>query len=128
MIRENARHVLRPERLKKFIDWLAYGSLVLDICITIITLYSIFYRANIEKYLGPVNILLSIVVIVSIASAIMIVGVRVYEEILFRSFMIRMHIRNRVMRLRRFDWIRSKMFDVYEWKKKVRRFFGLKSF
>jgi len=127
-MKEHIKRALHPERLKKLIDWLAYGSLVLDICITIITLSSMLYPADIEKYLGPVNILLSIVVILSVASALMIIGVKVYEEMLFRTFMIRMHIRNHVMRLRRFDWIRNKMFDIYEWRRKIRRFFGLKPF
>jgi len=121
MIRENAKKILHPKRLKRFIEWLAYGSLILDICITIITLSSIFYPANIEKYLGTVNITLSIVVILSIVSALMIVGVRVYEELLFRTYTIRVRIGNHVNKLRRFDWIRHKMFDKYAWRKRFRR-------
>lgn len=123
MIKENAKQFLHPKRLKKFIDWLAYGSLILDICITIITLSSIFYPTDVQRYLGTVNITLSIVVILSIVSAMMIVGIRVYEELLFRTYLLRFHIRNHVMRLRRFDWIRHQMFDSYEWRRRLRRFF-----
>jgi len=121
MVREHIKKILHPQRLKKFIEWLAYGSLVLDICITIITMSSIFYPANIEKYLGTVNITLSIVVILSIASAIMIIGVRVYEELLFRTYTIKTKIGNHVNRLKRFDWIRHRMFDKYIWRKRIRR-------
>jgi hypothetical protein len=124
MFREITKYFLQPKRLKRLIEWLAYGSLLLDICITIITLSSIFYPTNIEKYLGPVNIVLSIVVILSIASAAMIVGVRVYWELLFRTYTIRSRIRSRVLRLRKFDWIRHRMFDSYEWKKRMKRLFG----
>lgn len=126
MIRENAKRILQPKRLKRFIDWLAYGSLILDICITIITISSIFYPTDIQNYLGTVNITLSIVVILSIASAVMIIGVRVYEELLFRTYTIRTRIENHVNRLRRFDWIRHKMFDIYLWRKRFRRIFPKK--
>jgi len=125
MIREKTKQFLQPQRLKKFIDWMAYGSLGLDICITVITLSSIFFPSDIEKYIGTVNVALSIVVIMSIASAVMIVGVRVYEELLFRTCAVRYNIKNRVRRLRSFDWIRHKLlnaaFDPYEWRRRVRR-------
>jgi membrane protease YdiL (CAAX protease family) len=124
MIKENAKKILHPKRLKKFIDWLAYGSLILDICITIITLSSIFYPTDVQKYLGTVNITLSVVVVLSIASAVMIVGIRVYEELFFRTYGLRTRIENHVNRLRRFDWIRHKMFDKYAWQKRFRKFFG----
>jgi membrane protease YdiL (CAAX protease family) len=124
MIRENAKKILHPKRLKRFIDWLAYGSLVLDICITAITLSSIFYPADIQKYLGTVNITLSVVVILSVASAVMIVGIRIYEELLFRTYGLRARIENHVSRLRRFDWVRHRMFDKYSWQRRFRKIFG----
>ena len=91
---ENSKYFLRRKKLKKFIDWLAYASLFLDICIAIITLSSMFYPIGIETYLGPVNISLSIVVILSLISAAMIVGIKFYEELLFRKFMIRVRVKN----------------------------------
>lgn len=91
---ENSKYFLHRRKLKKFIDWLAYGSLLLDICIAIITLSSMFYPVGIETYLGPVNIALSIVVVFSIISAGMVVGIKFYEEMLLRSFMIKVRIKN----------------------------------
>jgi membrane protease YdiL (CAAX protease family) len=91
---ENSKYFLHKKKLKKFIDWLAYGSLLLDICIAIITLSSMFYPVGIVTYLGPVNIALSIVVVFSIVSAAMIVGIKFYEEMLFRKFMIKVRVKN----------------------------------
>lgn len=125
MVKKYISYIAHPERLKKFIDWLAYGSLVLDICITIITLSSIFYPLDFQKYLGSVNAVLSIVVILSIASALMIVGIRIYEELLFRTYKIRVHVKNHMHRLRKFDWVRKRFFDTYLWRKKIRKFFGV---
>jgi membrane protease YdiL (CAAX protease family) len=126
MVKKYISYVAHPERLKKFIDLLAYGSLVLDICITIITLSSIFYPLDFQKYLGSVNAVLSIVVILSIASALMIVGVRIYEELLFRTYKIRTHVKNHMYRLRKFDWVRKRFFDIYLWKKKIKAFLKIK--
>jgi hypothetical protein len=100
MIKEDSKYFKHKKRLKKLIDWFAYGSLVLDICIAIITLSSMFYRLGIETYLGPVNIALSIVVVLSLTSALMIVGIRFYEGLLFRSLMIKIRIKNHINRLK----------------------------
>jgi len=125
MVKKYISYIAHPKRLKKFIDWLAYGSLVLDICITIITLSSIFYSLDFQKYLGSVNAVLSIVVILSIASALMIVGIRIYEELLFRTYKIRTHVKNHMYRLRKFDWVRKRFFDIHLWRKKIGKFFGV---
>jgi membrane protease YdiL (CAAX protease family) len=120
MVQKYLSYALHPERLKKFMDWLAYGSLVLDICITIITLSSIYYPLELESYLGHVNIVLSVVVVLSLISAAMIVGIRIYEEVLFRTFRIRNRIKRQSIRFRGLGF----MTFVFELKRKIRRFFG----
>ena len=119
MVRKYLDYALHPERLKKFMDWLAYGSLGLDICITIITVSSIYYPLELEKYLGSVNVVLSVVVIFSIISAVLIVGIRIYEEILFRTYKIRSHIRSHVNRL---SGYRSSS-RVFRFKRKMKEIF-----
>jgi len=86
--------------MKKLMDWLAYGSLGADICITIITLSSIFYPNNLGQYLGSVNIILSIIVVLSIVSAILMIGSKVYEQFLFRTISLRHGVRNHIWRLK----------------------------
>lgn len=122
MVRKYLDYALHPERLKKFMDWLAYGSLGLDICITIITVSSIYYPLELEKYLGSVNVVLSVVVIFSIISAVLIVGIRIYEEILFRTYKIRNRIRSHVNKL---SGYRSST-RVFKLRRKIRELFGFR--
>jgi membrane protease YdiL (CAAX protease family) len=122
MVRKYLDYALHPERLKKFMDWLAYGSLGLDICITIITVSSIYYPLELEKYLGSVNVVLSVVVIFSIISAVLIVGIRIYEEILFRTYKIRNRIRSHVNKL---SGYRSSS-RVFKLRRKIREVFGFR--
>jgi len=120
MVKKYLDYALHPERLKRLMDYLAYGSLGLDIFITIITLSSIYYPLALEKYLGSVNVLLSVVVILSIISAGLIVGLRVYEEILFRSYKIRNHIRTHVNRLSGYRHSTR----AFRFKRKMKEIFG----
>jgi len=99
--------ITNREKMKKLMDWLAYGSLFMDICITIITLSSIFYPSNLGQYLGSVNILLSIVVILSIASAVMMIGSKIYEIFLFRTFKLRYAARSHFWKLKNKIYRRS---------------------
>ena len=69
------------QRLRRFIDRLAYGSLILDVCIAFITLSSRLYLPDTEKYLGIVNVALTVIVILSVVSAVMIIGIRFYKNI-----------------------------------------------
>ena len=72
----------RIERLKKLIDRIAYFSLILDICIAVITSLSIFHIGNSEIILVPVNYLLTIVVILSIGLFITLFMLKHEEGIL----------------------------------------------
>ena len=69
------------QKLRRFIDRLAYGSLILDVCIAFITLSSRLYLPDTEKYLGIVNVALTGIVILSVVSAVMIIGIRFYKNI-----------------------------------------------
>jgi len=75
------------ERLKKTIDKVAYGSLVLDICIAIITSLSIMNIRNTEFILMPINYMLTIVVILSIGLFITLMVLKHEESILDKLLM-----------------------------------------
>jgi len=53
-------------RVRKTLDRLAYASLVLDICIAIITTLSLFGANGTRYLLIPINYLLTLVVVLSI--------------------------------------------------------------
>jgi len=55
------------EKIKKTMDRVAYCSLILDVCIALITTLSIFHIGNPEFILMPINYMLTIVVILSIS-------------------------------------------------------------
>lgn len=100
MVKRIFELITNREKLKKIMDWLAYGSLIMDICITIITVSSLYYPSNLEQYLARVNVILSAIVILSIASALMMVGSKIYEQLLFRTFKIRIRVRNHIGNIR----------------------------
>jgi len=100
MVKRILEILTNHEKMKKLMDWLAYGSLAMDICITIITLSSLYYSSNLQEYLGSVNIILSVIVILSIASAALMIGSKVYEELLFRTFKLRFRVRNHISRFK----------------------------
>jgi len=78
------KRLIKTEYWKKMIDRLAYGSLVLDVCIATITTGSLMYPDAV-KYLVPVNVLLTIVVIFSLVSALMIIGIKFYNKTLNKN-------------------------------------------
>jgi len=100
MVRRILSLLTNREKLKKFMDWMAYGSLFFDICITIITLSSLFYPNNLEQYLGSVNILLSIIVVFSITSAVLMIGSKIYEQMFFRPYRFKYGMRNRLSKFK----------------------------
>ena len=69
------------QKLRRFIDRLAYGSLILDVCIAFITLSSRLYLSDTEKYLSIINVALTGIVVLSVVSAVMIIGIRFYKNI-----------------------------------------------
>jgi hypothetical protein len=58
---------LSSARIKKTLDRLAYASLVLDVCIAIITSLSLLGSTGGEHFLIPINYLLTMVVVLSVA-------------------------------------------------------------
>lgn len=70
------------ERIRKTIDAVAYGSLILDICIAIITSLSIMNIKNTELILAPINYMLTVVVALSIVLFITLFALKHEEDIL----------------------------------------------
>jgi magnesium-transporting ATPase (P-type) len=110
-----AQREQRIQRLRRTIDYLAYGSLVLDICITILTLLSLFQQFNQASILVPVNYLLTIVVIVSVASASLLVYLKHEEKLLGNALRLSNHIRERFDRLKNphYRYIKKKRFRFF---------------
>ena len=67
-------------RVKRTLDRLAYASLVLDICIAIITSLSLFGVSQGEHLLIPINYLLTVVVILSVAMFVVLVVLKFKES------------------------------------------------
>lgn len=57
---------VKIEKLRKTIDKVAYASLILDICIAIVTSLSILNIGNPQPFLAPINYMLTLVVVLSI--------------------------------------------------------------
>jgi len=95
-----AQRQQRIEKLRKSINYLAYGSLVLDICIAVLTLLSLLQLFDSQYVLLPVNYLLTIVVIVSLASASMMVYLKHEEKLLGNALRLTNHIRQRFYRFK----------------------------
>jgi len=53
-------------RVRKTLDRLAYASLVLDVCIAVVTSLSLLGATGTERLLVPINYLLTIVVVLSV--------------------------------------------------------------
>lgn len=96
---ESNRNSEKILRLRKLIHNLAYGSLVLDICIAIITSLSIFQISAPGALLMPVNIMLTIVVILSIGAGILTITLEHYEKILLRTLNIKDRIKDKISAL-----------------------------
>jgi hypothetical protein len=67
-------------RIKKTLDRLAYASLVLDICIAIITTLGIFGQNTTKSFLIPINYLLTVVVVLSIVMFAILLLLRAAER------------------------------------------------
>ena len=66
--------------IKKTLDRLAYVSLVLDVCIAIVTTLSIFGESETKSFLVPINYLLTIVVVLSVAMFAVLLLLRAKER------------------------------------------------
>ena len=67
-------------RVRRTLDILAYASLILDICIAVITTFSILGNHTPQQFLVPVNYLLTLVVILSVALFLVLVLLKVTEQ------------------------------------------------
>jgi len=67
------------QRVRKTLDRLAYASLVPDICIAIITSLSILGVNEGQHFLIPINYLLTLVVVLSVAMFIVLLAFKAKE-------------------------------------------------
>lgn len=67
-------------RVKKTLDRLAYASLLLDICIAIITTVTFFDVKSTQALLVPMNYLLTVVVILSVTMFVVLLLFRSKER------------------------------------------------
>jgi hypothetical protein len=58
---------VNTSKVRKALDRLAYASLVLDICIAVITALSLVGVGEGQHFLIPINYLLTVVVVLSVA-------------------------------------------------------------
>ena len=71
---------MNSTKVRKTLDRLAYASLILDICIAIITSLSLVGLNAPKEFLWPVNYLLTIVVILSIVTFVVLLLLRATER------------------------------------------------
>lgn len=71
---------MRSGRIRKTLDRLAYASLVLDICIAVITTLSIFGANRTKNFLVFVNYGLTIVVVLSVIMFAVLLLLRAKER------------------------------------------------
>lgn len=77
----SARLSVNSARIRKTLDRLAYASLVLDVCIAIITTLSVLdIGSNPQHLLFPINYLLTIVVVLSIIMFAVLLLLRAKER------------------------------------------------
>jgi hypothetical protein len=72
-------------QVRKVLDRLAYISLALDICIAVITTLSLLNTGDTQHLLVPVNYLLTIVVVLSIAMFVVLLLLRSKEKLALRT-------------------------------------------
>jgi hypothetical protein len=70
------------QKIERTIDFLAYGSLLLDVCIAFITALSLLNITTGEFILVPIHYMLTAVVAMSLTSGAMLVYLRHYERIM----------------------------------------------
>jgi hypothetical protein len=79
------REFLRIERLKRILDVIAYGSLIIDVAITVVTLVSLnLYSTELSRIQYFLNIAVSIEVIVTFVLLVALAYLYHYEKIVDR--------------------------------------------
>ena len=72
---------MKSARIRKHLDRLAYASLVLDICIALITLIGFLdVGSNSQRFLFPINYLLTLIVVLSVVMFIVLLLLRASER------------------------------------------------
>ena len=74
------------------IHHIAYGTLFLDMAITVLTLFSLSQIENPREFLVPVEFVLSVAVVISIIAGVMVLYLQHYEKLLEKTLRIGNHI------------------------------------
>lgn len=106
------RNYIPVQKLRRLISIIAYGTTAIDAVIAIVTLFSLSYlHADPEKMLIPLNILLTVVVLLAAVSAGLIVSVKIYESLLIRTFRFRTHMSIKLGSLNKYNYSRKRFFE-----------------
>ena len=71
---------MNPERVRRTLDRLAYASLILDVCIAIITSLTILDAQVFKRLLLPASYVLSMVVLLSVALFLVLLVLKSKEK------------------------------------------------
>jgi ABC-type transport system involved in multi-copper enzyme maturation permease subunit len=71
---------MSSSRVRKTLDRLAYASLVLDVCIAVITTLSLLGASETQYLLVPINYLLTIVVVLSVIMFVVLLLLKSQER------------------------------------------------
>jgi hypothetical protein len=83
----------RIVKIQRTIDLLAYGSLLLDVCIAAITFLSLINIKAGEQMLGTIHFTLTAVVVMSLTSFSMLLYMKHYERIMAEVLRIKCRIK-----------------------------------
>lgn len=72
---------MKTDNIRKMLDRLAYASLILDVCIAVITLLTILDIQESQRLLMPINYLLTIVVILSVILFVVLLLLKSKEKL-----------------------------------------------
>ena len=98
-----AKRLLNPEWHLKFIKRLSYTSLLLDVCIAILTFISLKNIENSRVFLLPVELMLTIVVVLSCISAFFIFLTRISNYMIQKIARIKLGKRRWNHKLKRYS-------------------------
>lgn len=107
------RRYIPVEKLRRLIDIIAYGTTALDAAIAIVTLFGLSQVGR-EKLLVPIEMLLTVIVLLAAISAFLIVSVKIYEMMLIRTFKIRHQIKLRVNSLNKYSYKKRRFFKLFK--------------
>lgn len=90
----------RIRQLRSMLNKLVYGSTIIDFFIMSIILLSLMKVVDLSAVLFEVNILLTIVVLLSIAIGVMVFVLQYYDRIFFKTAKVTVQVKNQINRFK----------------------------